>query len=95
MARAGLTADPVVPPPPALRPYLAFARQSPRSLAAVARVVDRDDEFRHRVAAVVTEAEVGRAGWLWLTRPEGWDSALAEIEAESAARTSATSEPLT
>lgn len=92
MARAGLTADPIVPPPAALRPYLAFARQSPRSLAAVARVVDRDVEFRQRVASVVTEAEVGRAGWLWLTRPEGWDSALAEIEAESAARTTAQEE---
>jgi predicted RNA-binding protein with PIN domain len=96
VARAGLTADPVVPPPPALRPYLAFARQTPRSLAAVARVVDRDDEFRQRVADVVTEADIGRAGWLWLTRPEGWDSALAEIEAEieaeSAARTSAEEE---
>ena len=96
MARAGLTADPVVPPPSALRPYLAFARQSPRSLAAVARVVDRDDEFRQRVADVVTEADVGRAGWLWLVRPEGWESALAEIEAEieaeAAARTSAEEE---
>jgi predicted RNA-binding protein with PIN domain len=92
VARAGLTADPVVPPPPALRPYLAFARQSPLSLEAVARVVERDAEFRRRVAAAVTEAEVGRAGWLWLTRPAGWDSTLAEIEAESAARTSALEE---
>jgi predicted RNA-binding protein with PIN domain len=75
-----------VPPPPALRPYLSFAKQTPRSLEAIARVVERDDEFRGKVAEVVAEAEVGRAGWLWLTRPEGWRAELAGLEAASAAR---------
>jgi predicted RNA-binding protein with PIN domain len=86
VARAGVTADPVVPPPPALRPYLGFARLTPRSLEAVARVVDRDDEFRARVVAAVDEDEVGRAGWLWLTRPDGWQAEVAEIAADAAAR---------
>ena len=86
VARAGLTADPVVPPPAALRPYLTFAKQTPRSLDAVARVVEADDEFRARVAAAVDEDDVGRAGWLWLTRPEGWDDELAALEADSSAR---------
>jgi len=86
VARAGLTADPVVPPPAALRRYLTFAKQTPRSLDAVARVVDADDEFRARVAAAVDEDDVGRAGWLWLTRPEGWDDELAALEADSSAR---------
>jgi predicted RNA-binding protein with PIN domain len=81
-----LTADPVVPPPPALRPYLTFSRLNTRSLDAVARVVDRDDEFRARVAAAVSEEQVGRAGWLWLARPEGWAGELAELEAARAAR---------
>ena len=79
-------ADPVVPPPPALRPYLTFSRLNTRSLDAVARVVDRDDEFRARVAAAVSEEQVGRAGWLWLARPEGWAGELAELEAARAAR---------
>jgi predicted RNA-binding protein with PIN domain len=54
---------------------------TPRSLDMVARVVDGDDEFRARVATEVAEDEVGRAGWLWLRRPEGWIDELAEIEA--------------
>jgi predicted RNA-binding protein with PIN domain len=86
VARAGLTADPVVPPPAALRRYLTFAKQTPRSLDAVARVVEADDEFRARVAAAVDEDDVGRAGWLWLTRPEGWDDELAALVADSSAR---------
>jgi predicted RNA-binding protein with PIN domain len=69
-----------VPAPPALRPYLAFHRLTPRSLEMVARVVDADDEFRARVATQVSEDEVGRAGRLWLERPEGWAEELAELE---------------
>jgi predicted RNA-binding protein with PIN domain len=87
VARSGVTADPVVPPPPALRPYLGFAKQTPQSLRAIARVVDGDENFRARVAAEVDEAKVGRAGWLWLSRPEGWAGELEALESESAART--------
>jgi predicted RNA-binding protein with PIN domain len=86
VARAGLTADPVVPPPPALRPYVTFAKQTARSLDAIARVVEADDEFRARVVEAVDEDDVGRAGWLWLARPEGWDDELAALEADSMAR---------
>jgi predicted RNA-binding protein with PIN domain len=87
VARSGLAADPVVPPPVALRPFVGFAKQTPQSLRAVARVVERDDEFRARVVEAVDEAEVGRAGWLWLARPDGWEDELESLEAESAART--------
>jgi predicted RNA-binding protein with PIN domain len=87
VARSGLTADPVVPPPPALRPYLGFAKQTPQSLRAIARVVEGDEDFRARVAGEVDEAKVGRAGWLWLSRPEGWADELEALESESAART--------
>lgn len=87
VARSGLAADPVVPPPVALRPFVGFAKQTPQSLRAIARVVERDDEFRARVVEAVDEAEVGRAGWLWLARPDGWEDELESLEAESAART--------
>jgi predicted RNA-binding protein with PIN domain len=73
-------------PPPALRRYLNFAKLNARSVEAIARVVDRDDEFRARVASVVDEQQVGRAGWLWLTRPEGWAPEVAELDAVAAAR---------
>lgn len=82
MAREGLAADPISLPPHALRPYLDFARLSSNALRAIARAVERDDEFRTRVVDAVEEAQVGRAGWLWLARPEGWEDELATIEAE-------------
>jgi predicted RNA-binding protein with PIN domain len=69
-------------PPPALRPYLGFAKLSPAALSAIARVVDQDDDFRARVAASSDEGAVGRGGWLWLTRTPGWADELAAIEAE-------------
>jgi predicted RNA-binding protein with PIN domain len=53
------------------------------------RVIDTDDEFRERVAAEADDAIVGRAGLLWLTRPEGWRDELDELvgtEDEPAAR---------
>lgn len=85
VARQGLTADPPVRPPPALRRYLGFSKLSAPALKAIARVVDTDDTFRVRVADEIDEARVGRAGVLWLTRPDGWADELAGLEAESAA----------
>jgi predicted RNA-binding protein with PIN domain len=75
-----------VVPPPALRPFLGFARLSPAALSAIARVVDQDDDFRARVAASVDEDAMGRGSWLWLTRPEGWRDDLAAIEADERER---------
>lgn len=43
---------------------------------AARRAVDGDEDFRERVSDAVTEEEVGRAGWIWLTRPEGWEAEL-------------------
>jgi predicted RNA-binding protein with PIN domain len=86
VAREGLAADPAVPPPQALRRYLGFSRLSSGALRAIARVVERDDAFRARVADSVDEDAVGRAGWLWLARPEGWADELADIESEAAAQ---------
>jgi predicted RNA-binding protein with PIN domain len=86
VARAGLTSDPIVPPPSALRPYLGFAKLGPRALGEIARILDGDDDFRDRVAAAVVEDDVGTAGWLWLTRPDGWQEALDEIVSRSEAR---------
>jgi predicted RNA-binding protein with PIN domain len=77
----------VVVPPPALRPYVEFAKLSPQALSAIARVVDGDDEFREHVAADADADEVGRAGWLWLTRPEGWRDELSAIESDHTAKT--------
>lgn len=91
VARAGEQADPRVPAPTALRPVLGFSRLSAASYGLIERVVDDDHAFRARVAGVATESEVGRAGWLWLTRPDGWEtdpasSADARYPGEASAR---------
>ena len=48
------------------------------------RVLDSDEEFRARVVDTVTEGDVGRSGWLYLSRPEGWEKELAELVGEAA-----------
>ena len=83
VARAGEDATPIEPPPPALRPFLHFAKLPRPALVAARRVLDSDDEFRSRVLDTVTEGDVGRSGWLFLTRPEGWEKELAELVGEA------------
>lgn len=79
VARDGEAAEPRVPAPVSIRPVLGFSRLSAAAYASIRRAVDDDDAFRARVAATADEEAVGRAGWLWLHRPDGWnaDSALA------------------
>jgi predicted RNA-binding protein with PIN domain len=72
VALEGEVADPPVPAPPALRPVLGFSRLSAAAYAVIGRVIDEDGTFRARVAERADEAEVGRAGWLWLQRPVDW-----------------------
>jgi len=48
-------------------------------------VLEDDDEFRARVARAATEESVGRASWLWLHRPDGWEEELDEMLASASA----------
>jgi len=48
--------------------------------------LDRDDGFRARVSEAVGESEVGRASWLYLARPDGWESELEGLVMEAAHR---------
>jgi hypothetical protein len=81
VAKQGELGDPVVTAPAALRPFLSFAKLPPAALAVARRVLDDDADFRVRVRDATSETEVGAAGWLWLSRPEGWELALAQLEA--------------
>src|SRR5690606_8421853 len=83
VARAGVEADPPVPPPPALRPFLSFRRLSGRALDRAAKVLDDDEAFRERVRDAVDADAVGDAGWLFLDRPEGWQERLDELLGEA------------
>ena len=84
VARAGDEATPIEPPPPALRPFLHFAKLPRPALVAARRVLDADDEFRARVLDAVTESDVGRSGWIYLARPDGWEDELAALLANAA-----------
>lgn len=79
VAREGEAAEPTEPAPAPLRRYLRFARLPAPALDIARRVVEEDDAFRERVAAHLTEDAVGEAGWLWLTRPDGWETRLEEL----------------
>ncbi|MEY2423856.1 MAG: hypothetical protein QOI95_3923 [Acidimicrobiaceae bacterium] len=79
VAREGEAAEPTQPAPAQLRRYLRFARLPAPALDIARRVVEEDDAFRERVASHLTEDAVGEAGWLWLTRPDGWEARLDEL----------------
>jgi predicted RNA-binding protein with PIN domain len=79
VAREGEAAEPTEPAPAQLRRYLRFARLPAPALDIARRVVEEDDAFRERVASQLTEDAVGEAGWLWLTRPDGWEARLDEL----------------
>jgi predicted RNA-binding protein with PIN domain len=79
VAREGEAAEPTQPAPAQLKRYLRFARLPAPALDIARRVVEEDDEFRERVASHLTEDAVGEAGWLWLTRPDGWEARLDEL----------------
>jgi predicted RNA-binding protein with PIN domain len=62
---------------------LRFSRLPDRALATVRRVLEQDEAFRSRVADAASEEVVGRAAWLWLTRPAGWEEELAGLVSEA------------
>jgi predicted RNA-binding protein with PIN domain len=79
VARAGEAGRPPVAAPAALRPVLRFTRLPAQARAAVISVLDADAEFRERVADAVDRDDVGRAAWLWLARPAGWERELTQL----------------
>ena len=85
VAAEGEFAEPRLPAPSAVRPVMGFSRLSAAAYRRIQGAVDEDDEFRMRVAADADEETVGRAGWLWLHRPEGWEQDPAITE-QAAAR---------
>jgi predicted RNA-binding protein with PIN domain len=85
VARDGERATPPVPAPGPLRRYLGFARLPDPALEVARRVLDDDEDFRARVAAAVDEARVGRAGWLFLIRPDGWKDEVEQLRQAAAA----------
>ncbi len=74
VAQTGAKVVPPLDPPAALRPFLQFTAKVPAAaFRAARRVLDEDPLFRARVATVATEELVGRAGSLYVRRPDGWE----------------------
>ena len=69
--------------PGIMRPLMHFAKRPDRALDTTARALEEDDDFRARVALVADELTVGRAGYLFITRPEGWEEELATLIASA------------
>ena len=82
VAREGLETEPALDAPVAMRGFLYAADLTPDALTSAQQAIEDDPAFRRRVATAAMEADVGRAGYLWLHRPIGWAS---EFEALSAA----------
>jgi len=81
LAVIGARSSPAINAPRAMRPFLQFSKLPDNALAVVRRALDEDEGFRARVAGLADEAELGRAGWLLVERPEGWEDELASLTA--------------
>ncbi len=81
VAQAGQKEKPPIEPPARLKQFMDFNKRKfpARALEQVREVVEADGEFRERVVAAVNEEEMGRIGWLWLTRPDGWEQECAAL----------------
>jgi predicted RNA-binding protein with PIN domain len=86
VAQQASQASPGVPFPRTLRPLLGFSKLGPKALATIRRAVEGDEQFRATVASgAPTDEVVGRLGWLFLHRPDGWEEEavmLARAQAE-------------
>ncbi len=68
------------PPPSGLRPVMGFTKKlPPMALRTAVAALSADDAFRERVAHGADEAALGRASWLYLQRPAGWQVELAHM----------------
>ena len=76
IARTGPGDDRPAEPPASMRPFVRVRRLSETAWRGVRIAVDEDVVFRRRVAATVDDDRVGRAGRLFLDRPEGWQGEL-------------------
>jgi hypothetical protein len=77
----GSRQKPPIGVPTELAPLLRSQKMAPAAVGPLCRAIDGDDAFRQRIAVAADEAAVGRAGVLWLRRPEGWNADLARAVA--------------
>lgn len=79
IAAAGVKLRPPLPFPVELKRFLRFHKLPPAALAQVRASIEADETFRGRLASVATAELVDEVGVLWLARPEGWETRIAEL----------------
>ncbi len=83
MAAEGQKFKPPMAYPKGLKRYFGSSRIPTSALASIRRLVDGDDAFRTRIAAGALPELVDPIGKLWLERPDGWETEMATLVAES------------
>jgi predicted RNA-binding protein with PIN domain len=78
-AAAGAKLRPPLSFPTELKRFLRFHKLPPAALAQVRAAVDADEEFRKRLATVATTELIDEVGVLWLSRPDDWEQAIADL----------------
>jgi predicted RNA-binding protein with PIN domain len=79
VAAAGAKLRPQMPFPVELRRFLRFHKLPPTALAQVRAAIEGDTDFRKRLASVATTELIDEVGVLWLSRPDGWEQAIADL----------------
>jgi predicted RNA-binding protein with PIN domain len=79
VAAAGAKLRPQMPFPVELRRFLRFHKLPPTALAQVRAAIEGDPDFRKRLASVATTELVDEIGALWLSRPDDWEQAIADL----------------
>lgn len=77
IAAVGVKLRPPLPIPPGFKPYLRFQKLPAPALTSLRAAVEADSSYLHRLSVVATPELVDEVGMLWLTRPEGWQTAAA------------------
>jgi predicted RNA-binding protein with PIN domain/cell division protein FtsB len=85
MAQEGQKLRPPLKYPAGLKKYMSAQRVPAASLPSIRRLVESDELFRTRIAAGALPELVDPIGKLWLERPEGWETAVANLVARTEA----------
>jgi predicted RNA-binding protein with PIN domain len=79
VAAAGAKLRPQLAFPVELRRFLRFHKLPPAALTQVRAAIEGDADFRKRLASVATTELVDEIGVLWLSRPDDWEQAIADL----------------
>jgi predicted RNA-binding protein with PIN domain len=87
MAQEGQKFRPPLVSPDALKRHLTSSRIPSAALTSIVRAIDKDDDFRRKIAVGALPELVDEIGRLWLERPDGWldDAMRLAAEADAAA----------